>query len=248
MGLIETEAIVLRTYNLAEADKIVVCLTRSAGVVRAVAGGARRLKSRFGASLEPFTIVQMSYYEKEGRELVSLKQMEILRSYFSLAQSAELLAALSYLSELVLEFAPPHEPNERLYRMVSATLEALKQSPQDLQAFVRYFEIWTLRLSGFLPDTGTCADCHRTLSDKEQTYVNAEGRLRCQACGQGLGTVLSAEALVQLRAAQKLSPKDFAQRSSGTGTRVREELAEMTRRLIGRVLERTPRGQATFIN
>ncbi|MBD0370802.1 MAG: DNA repair protein RecO, partial [Pyrinomonadaceae bacterium] len=84
MGLVETEAIVLRSYNLAEADKIVVCLTRSTGVVRAVAHGARRLKSRFGAGLEPFTFVQMSYHEKEGRELVTLRQLEIARSYFSL--------------------------------------------------------------------------------------------------------------------------------------------------------------------
>ena len=60
MGLIEAEGIVLRSYNLAEADKIVVCLTRHAGVVRTVARGARRLKSRFGAGLEPFTIIALT--------------------------------------------------------------------------------------------------------------------------------------------------------------------------------------------
>ncbi len=61
MGLVETEAFVLRTYRLAEADKIVVCLTRDAGVVRGVARGARRLKSRFGAGLEPCTLVSLSF-------------------------------------------------------------------------------------------------------------------------------------------------------------------------------------------
>src|SRR4051812_28150680 len=106
MGLTETEAIILRTYNLAEADKIVVCLTRSCGVVRGVARGARRLKSRFGAGLEPYTIIALAYYEKEGRELVSVRQAEIIRSFFSLAQSAESVAALAYMSELVMEFAP----------------------------------------------------------------------------------------------------------------------------------------------
>src|SRR5215216_4935890 len=107
MGLVETEGIVLRTYNLAEADKIVVCLTRQAGVVRAVARGARRMKSRFGAGLEPFTIISLAYYEKEGRELVSMRQAEIIRSFFNLAQSAETVGALAYMSELVIEFAPP---------------------------------------------------------------------------------------------------------------------------------------------
>ncbi|HEX8175255.1 MAG TPA: DNA repair protein RecO [Pyrinomonadaceae bacterium] len=248
MGLVDTEAIVLRSYNLAEADKIVVCLTRSTGVVRAVANGARRLKSRFGAGLEPFTFVQMSYHEKEGRELVTLRNLEITRSYFSLAGSAETVAALSYLSELILEFAPPHEPNERLFRMVSATLEALRESPQDLQAFVRYFEVWTLRLAGFLPELRACADCGRPFEEKESASINAEGRLRCESCGHGAGATLSAEALSQLKSTQKLSPKDFAGRARGAGLRIKEEVAEFTQRLIGRVLEREPRGTATFIN
>jgi DNA repair protein RecO (recombination protein O) len=248
MGLVETEAVVLRSYNLAEADKIVVCLARSTGVVRVVAHGARRLKSRFGAGLEPFTFVQMSYYEKEGRELATLQQLEITRSYFSLAQSTETIAALSYMGELILEFAPPHEPNERLFRMVGATLSALVENPGDLQAFVRYFEVWTLRLAGFMPDLRTCADCNRAFAEKEGAYVNAEGRLRCYACGQGLGATLSAEALTQLKSAQKLSPSDFAQRARGAGVRTQEEVAEITQRLIGRVLEREPRGSATFIN
>jgi DNA repair protein RecO (recombination protein O) len=247
MGLVETEAIVLRSYNLAEADKIVVCLTRATGVVRAVAHGARRLKSRFGAGLEPFTFVQLSYHEKEGRELVTLRQLEITRSCFGLAQSMETVAALSYMSELILEFAPPHEPNERLFRMVSATLAALKESPQELQAFVRYFETWTLRLAGFLPELRSCSDCGRNFAEKECAYINAEGRLRCGNCVQGGGAILSAEALAQLKATQKLTPVDFAQRTRGASLRTKEEMAEFTQRLIGRVLEREPRGTATFI-
>lgn len=244
MALVETEAVVLRSFNLAEADKIVVCLTRQAGVVRAVAQGARRLKSRFGAGLEPFTIVQMGYYEKEGRELVSLRHLEIISSSFGLAESAEAVAMLHYLSELVLEFAPPHEPNERLYRMVTATIGAIKRRPQALQPLVRYFEIWTLRLSGFLPDPRSCADCSRRFVEGEGAHVNAEGRLRCNGCGvQALGTNLSAEALSLLRAAQRLSPDDFARNASA---RSMEELREISGRLIERALERPPRVAASF--
>lgn len=69
MGLVETEAIILRSYRLAEADKIVIGLTKGAGVVRGVAHGARRLKSKYGASLEPFTHVALQFYEKEGVSL-----------------------------------------------------------------------------------------------------------------------------------------------------------------------------------
>src|SRR5215210_1690210 len=138
MGLVESEAIVLRTYNLAEADKIVVCLTRKAGVLRAVARGARRLKSKYGAGLEPYTLLALSYYEKEGRELHSLREAEIMRSYFHLSGSVEMMAALAHLGELVLEFAPPHEPNEKLFRMVNACLEALARTPLDFRAITLY--------------------------------------------------------------------------------------------------------------
>ncbi len=67
MGLVDTEGIILKTYSLAEADKIVVLLTQNEGLVRGVAKGAKRLKSRFGGGLEPFSIISISYFQKEER-------------------------------------------------------------------------------------------------------------------------------------------------------------------------------------
>lgn len=249
MGLVETEAIVLRTHRLAEADKIVSCLTREAGLIRGVARGARRLKTRFGASLEPFTLVALTFYEKEGRELVSIRQAEILRSYFALAREAETVAALEYLSELALEFAPPHEPNERLFRMVRACLEAIGAEPTQVNLLVRYYEAWILRLSGFLPDPRLCASCQRRFSRGagERVYASADGTLRCQSCAEGLGTPLGGEAHTHLRAALRLSPGEWAVQSASASTDARQELAQMTQTLIARALERRPRGQSSFI-
>lgn len=246
MGLFETEAIVLRTYNLAEADKIVVCLTWESGVIRAVARGARKLKSRFGAGLEPFTQIHLSYYEKEGRELVSLRSAEIVRSYFKLSEHAEAVAALAYLCELVIEFAPPHEPNEKLYRMVRACLEAVASEPSEWQSLARYFEVWMLRLSGFLPELRACADCGKRFGPEDAIYFNAEFKLRCRACGQGQGTPLSTETHAQLRATQRLSPQDFARAARGMAPNVRAEMAQVMQRLIERILERTPRARVSF--
>ncbi len=251
MGLVDTEAIILRTYKLAEADKIVSCLTHKAGLVRGVARGARRLKSRFGASLEPFTIVALSYFEKEGRELVELRQAEIVRSCFVLAQSAEAIAAMEYLGELVMEFAPPHEPNEKLFRMVRACIEAIHaRRPEEIHIIVRYFELWTLKLAGFLPDVHTCAACRRPLTPREgkTLYVSAEGTLQCRECGAtGMGTILSTETHTQLRAMQTLAPAAWAEKGSTLPLDVHHELAQLMQRLITRALERAPRGQATFI-
>ena len=94
MTLINTDALVLRTYNLAEADRIVLCLTRSSGLIRAVAKGARRMKSRFGAAFEPFTLVRIAFHEKENRELVTISNAEILRSNFSVASQPEVAEVL----------------------------------------------------------------------------------------------------------------------------------------------------------
>src|SRR5438552_248184 len=112
MGLHQTDAFILRTYPLAETHKICVLLTKSTGLIRGVAHGARRLKSRFGASLEPFTEVRLTYYEKEGRELVRVSNCDIIRSHFWQTSKTENAVALSYITELLCEFLPSNDVNE----------------------------------------------------------------------------------------------------------------------------------------
>ena len=189
MGLTETEALILRTYNLAEADKIVVCLTRSAGLVRGVARGARRLKNKFGAALEPFTLLHLTYYQKENQELCSIRDVAISRSHFDLLSDPHILSALAYMGDLIVEFSPPHQANDKLFRMVIACLDVLTETPQHLQSILRYFEIWILRLEGFLPDLRKCGECGRALGDGT-VQVDHELGLLCATCAQGKGEVL----------------------------------------------------------
>src|SRR5215213_9511848 len=109
MGIVETQAVVLQTYKLADADKIVLCMTEKAGLVRGVARGARRLKSKFGAGLEPFTLINLTFFEKETRELVTFKDAEIVKSYFDAAWDSQAFEGMVYLLELIKEFALPHQ-------------------------------------------------------------------------------------------------------------------------------------------
>jgi len=90
MPLHETESIVLKSYNLAEADRIVVFFTRSFGVIRGVAKGARRTRSKFGSSLEPFSEISLEYFQKDDRELVSVQRADLVRSAFFSAARPEL--------------------------------------------------------------------------------------------------------------------------------------------------------------
>jgi len=95
MALLDSEALILRSYNLAEADKIIVSLSRSAGLIRGVAKGSRKLRNRFGASLEPFTLVKRTRYEKENPESTTIRQPEIFKSYFKLSTGETIVPSLA---------------------------------------------------------------------------------------------------------------------------------------------------------
>ena len=247
MALVETDALVLRTYNLAEADKIVVSLTRSSGLIRGVAKGCRKLRNRFGASLEPFTLIRLHYYEKENQELVSLRQTEILKSHFNLASDASVVNGLAYLGDLLIEFSPPHQANDLLYRMSTACLDAISKHPEDLQSVLRYFEVWILKIEGFMPDLKRCGECHRAFATDESVYMGSDLALRCGSCSDGRSGTMSKRLHAHIRTTEKLSPGKFAEDAREVPMKTKRELAELTHQMIGRVLERLPRVRPTFV-
>ncbi len=149
MPLYTAEALVLRTYKLGEADRIVVFLTRDRGKKRGVAHNARKSRKRFGAALEPLTEVRVSYVEKEQRELVGLNYAEPVRSPL-IAASPEALGYSHYFAELIDEWAAEADVDERLFRLGTAALEALVSGTPP-EALARYFECWLLRLQGVYP-------------------------------------------------------------------------------------------------
>jgi len=149
MPLYTAEALILRTYKLGEADRIVVFLTRDRGKKRGVAPNARRSIRRFGGALEPLTEVRVAYFEKEQRELVGLNYAETVRSPLG-AVSPESLGYSHYFAELIDEWAADADVDERLFRLGTSTLEALVTGTPT-EALARYFECWLLRLQGVYP-------------------------------------------------------------------------------------------------
>ena len=244
MKVVETEAIILKNYSLAEADKIIWCLTRENGMVRLSVRGAKRLKSRFGGSLEPFTVAEIVYGQKDEAELGNLFQAEVLSSYFHLAARLNVLQALSYLAEMLTAIAPPHEPNEVLFRMVRACLAAVDQEREDLAAVrlvVIYFELWLLRLAGFLPDFQTCGTCQTQLRDEAAYYNQNEARLICRECGSGQRREdpLAPNLLRALRRALTAPPQTFIQSVKKLNVS-QTALETLTHRLLRRILEYDP--------
>ncbi len=150
MPLYSADALVLRTYKLGEADRIVVFLTRDRGKKRGVAKGARRPRSRFMGALEPLTEVRVAYFEKERRELVGLNYAEPVRSPLGLSVG-EALGYVGYFAELLDEWAQEADADERLYRLGTSMLEALGAGA-PVEPLARYFEYWLLRLQGVYPE------------------------------------------------------------------------------------------------
>ena len=106
----------------------------------------------------------------------------LIRSCFDEASEPEVLHTFSYISDLLLSFVPPHDPNETLYRMVRACIDSRCRSPQEIAAIRLYFEVWLLRLGGYLPDWTHCDACKKPLSADEPSDVKADFHLLCGSC------------------------------------------------------------------
>jgi DNA repair protein RecO (recombination protein O) len=176
-----SEALVLRTYPLKEADLVVSFLTRDQGRLRGVAKRARRPKSAFGAGLERLSYVRMAYFQRETRELVNLDSCELIRSQFGLASDYWASVALDYFAEVAEQLLPAAEPNEKFFRLLLAVLDFLRQAPGDTAAkagsvwrAVTYFSLWAVRLSGWLPELDVCLGCGVVLDDSDSAGASTE--------------------------------------------------------------------------
>jgi DNA repair protein RecO (recombination protein O) len=248
MGLVETEGLVLKSYGLAEADKIVVFLTQEHGLVRGVAKGAKRLKSKFGGSLEPFSIVRLIYFQKEDRELVSIQQSEIIKSFFGQAVEPHTFQKFAYLVELLSDFAPPSDPNERLYRMAKVCLETSDEHPEKVAQMIFYFELWLLKLGGYLPSWEKCDICKRELGKQETTSLQINFHPACQNCRKTRGDwMIPAEQREIFLVAQRVSPVKFLEL---TKDRIEDvaDLSTILKRLISQVLGRDTVGEKFLIS
>ncbi len=126
-----SEALVLRTYPLKEADLVVSFLTRDQGKLRGVAKRARRPKSAFGAGLERLSHVRMAYFQRETRELVNLDSCELIRSQFGLISDYWAAVALDYFAEVSEQLLPSAEPSERFFRLLLAVLDSLRHGEPE---------------------------------------------------------------------------------------------------------------------
>ncbi|HLV86062.1 MAG TPA: DNA repair protein RecO [Candidatus Sulfotelmatobacter sp.] len=177
MALRESEAIVLRTYPMREADLLVTLFTRLEGKVRGVARSAKKSKRRFGGALEPLTYVRAFYDVRERQELVRLDSCEVLDSPLSSEVSYPRAVALGHVADLLDELLPDHEANDAIFRLTLSVLRML--TGPEIWMPITYFELWLTRLVGFLPDFSECIVCGRALNGSRAYYHALADGLMC---------------------------------------------------------------------
>src|SRR5580658_73203 len=173
MSMLTSEAVVLRTWPLHEADLIVSFFTRDFGRLKGVAKAALKSRKRFGGALEPMTVARAWFQEKPKQELVRLDQLEIVRSPLSAPVDHVRMAVLSFYAEVLDESLPEHDPQDAVFRLAGAVLEQTSAAESDLiqpWMALTYFSLWMTRLMGLLPDVGHCMACGEALQAGETWF------------------------------------------------------------------------------
>ncbi|RPI09678.1 MAG: DNA repair protein RecO [Actinobacteria bacterium] len=191
MSLYREHGIVLRTYKLGEADRIVVLMTQTHGKVRAVAKGVRKTKSRFGGRLEPTSHVSLLLYE--GRELDIISQAESVDHFRPIREDLDRLAAAVNMLEVVDQVAQERESSPRLYQMLLGALRTLAAKPSVLVVAGFFWKL--LDLEGLRPELDHCVTCG---SDVDLVAFDVDqGGVLCRTCRRGVP--ISPEALALMR-------------------------------------------------
>ena len=236
MPVYTSEALILRTYKLGEADRIVVFLTRDRGKKRGVAKGARRARSKFIGALEPMTCGGVAYYEREQRDLVRINYIEPSRSPLSaIGGSADLLGHVGYFAELIDEWAQEAHADERLYRLGSSMTDAIAQGA-PVERLARYFEYWILRLQGVYPAIAGCPGCGEVF-EHGAVMPPRDDVFLCRTCAPPAGgSALGSEALQFLKSCGAIAPDRLGYLP--LGPRAAREIETVHRRLLNLHLDK----------
>jgi DNA repair protein RecO (recombination protein O) len=194
MALRESEAIVLRTYSLREADLLVTLFTRLEGKVHGVARSAKKSRRRFGGALEPLTYVRAFYDVRERQELARLDSCDVLESPLASEVSYPRALALGHIAELLDELLPDHEANDAIFRLTLSVLHALPGP--EIWMPLTYFELWMTRLVGFLPELNECVVCGRNLNGSRAYFHALADGLMCADDKRLASSELSSESRV----------------------------------------------------
>ena len=189
----EAESIVLRQYPLADSDCIVVCFTPEFGKIRVVAPGIKKPRNRLAGILEPLNHIRIDFFLREGRDLGRIRHAELIHSYSGRIVSLNHIFAYTYFAELVNTIAQDNQSNPSLFRLFLSSLKA-GEGKASLASLIRYFEVWSLKLSGLYPNYAYCSNCGKYVKEIGFFARIQDGCARCSDCARGNGVHIGSAA------------------------------------------------------
>jgi DNA repair protein RecO (recombination protein O) len=181
MGLYNAKAIVLRTINLSETDKLAILFTEQYGKVKCAAKAARKVKSRFGAALEPLSFISVIFFGKEKQEIFRLNHSDVIRSFHWLREDFSKFYTAIYFNELMDNVIQEGQPSPECFQFLLDAFEALKDTT-ELETLRRLFEIRIMTLSGFGPRLSQCLACPRIPDGNILGFSFRMGGIVCEKC------------------------------------------------------------------
>lgn len=179
---LKLRAVVLRTVDHGESDRVVTLLARGHGKLAAFARAARASRKRFGGALEPFTLVSAELSGRGGGDrLLRLDSVSPERAFHAIRGDLARIACAAYAVELARELTRDHEPHDELFDLLVDYLSRLDEAPSR-PAMLRAFELAALSATGFQPRLDACARCGAALPSGAVTFSAPDGGPLCQRC------------------------------------------------------------------
>ncbi len=179
--LYKTEAIVIKSMDLGEADKIVTLFSPALGKIRAVAKGIRKTKSKFGARLEPFTCVNLLLYK--GRNLDIVSQAEIIHPFRAVKDNLDRINYGCLMLDIIDKVSQEGEKEKELFRLLFSALETLSEMTKSFELLLAAFQLKVMALIGYLPQVSLCAGCGSQLaSENMMKFSFSSGGILCARC------------------------------------------------------------------
>lgn len=186
--LTKTDAIVLKSMKFRDTSKIVTFYTRRYGKLKGIAKGARQVKSKFGAALEPITNVSLVLYKKEHRDLQLISQCDTIKAYKKIHSEFDRMTVGLAILELIHQLAHDEEENLALYSLLVETLDELESASKNILNLFYAFELRLAGLFGFAPTFGACNHCGRKVDEfaieESVIFQLSKGGILCAHCGR----------------------------------------------------------------
>src|SRR6186997_3580705 len=177
----KTEAIVLRTMELGEADRVLTVLTPRLGKLRVIAKGVRRPRSRIGGGLQPFSDVQLVLAVGRTFDVVTSSSLE--DPHLGLRNDLHSTAAAWYVVELADRFCEGAADSHDAFRLLAQALSALDAGSEIAREVVaRWYELHLLDAMGFRPELGRCLECGAAIEPAGNAFSPVGGGVLCPQC------------------------------------------------------------------